>query len=109
MLSLCRSQVYWSLSQLLSPARQEGLDLILGDAGILVFTLRMTVEAAIVLACAFLLFFTAIIQVTKIAMGVVLVFVVCVTDSVFGQWYSHGALLIRDHAFTLRLAALLAC
>ncbi len=60
-LSLCRSQVYWSLSQLLSPARQEGLDLTLGDAGILGFTLRMTVEAAIVLACAFSLFFTAII------------------------------------------------
>lgn len=70
-----------------------------GDAGILGFTLRITVEAAIVLACAGSLFFTAIIQVTRMAMGVVLVFVVCVTDSVFGQWYSHGALLIRDHIF----------
>jgi len=68
-LSLCRAQVYWSLSQLLSPARQEGLALTLGDAGILGFTLRMTVEAAIVLACAGSLFSTAgstIIQVERI-------------------------------------------
>lgn len=106
-LSLCRAQVYWSLSQLLSPARQEGLALTLGDAGILGFTLRMTVEAAIVLACAGSLFFTAIIQVARMAMGVVVVFVVwqiaCLANG------SRGALLIKDHAFTLRLAALLAC
>lgn len=87
MLSLCRAQVYWSLSQLLSPARQEGLALTLGDAGILGFTLRMTVEASIVLACAGSLFFTtgsAIIQVERIDIDSMVVSGVCVTDSMFG-------------------------
>lgn len=52
--------------------------------GILGFTLRMTVEAAIVLACAGSVFFTpgpAIIQVERIDNEGVMV---CVTDSMFG-------------------------
>lgn len=72
---------------MLSPARQEGLALTLRDAGILGFTLRMTVEASIVLACAGSLFFTvgsAIIQVERMDIDGVVVSGVCVTDSMFG-------------------------
>lgn len=72
---------------MLSPARQEGLALTLRDAGILGFTLRMTVEASIVLACAGSLFFTAvsaIVQVERIDIDGVVVSGVCVTHSMFG-------------------------